>query len=56
MQTADPTGDSLYWPIVPGLEPVSALGAMPTNYQKIDPYFWGPLENQVNTFFDSSIK
>ncbi|WP_034272639.1 ABC transporter substrate-binding protein [Actinospica robiniae] len=56
MQTADPTGDSLYWPIVPGLDPVSALGAMPTNYQKIDPYFWGPLENQVNTFFDSSIK
>ena len=56
MQTGDPTGDSLYWPVVPGLAAVSSLPAFPTNYQKIDPYFWGPLEGQVNTFFDTSIK
>jgi iron(III) transport system substrate-binding protein len=56
MQTGDPTGDSLYWPIVPGLDPVAAIGPMPTSYQRIDPYFWGPLESQVNTFFDDSIK
>jgi len=56
MQTADPTGDSLYWPIVPGVDAVAAIGPMPTSYQRIDPYFWGPLESQVNTFFDSSIK
>jgi iron(III) transport system substrate-binding protein len=37
MQTADPTGDSLYWPIVPGVDPVAAIGAMPTSYQRIDP-------------------
>ena len=56
MQTGDPTGDSLYWPIVPGINPVAAIGAMPTTYQRIDPYFWGPLESQVNTYFDNNIK
>ena len=56
MQTGDPQGDSLFWPIVPGVQPVSGLGDLPTQNQKLDPYFWGPLENQVNTFFDSSIK
>ena len=56
MQTGDPTGDSLYWPIVPGIAPVAAIGAMPTTYQRIDPSYWGPLETQVNTFFDENIK
>ena len=55
MQTGDPTGDSLFWPIVPSVNPVAAIGAMPslvTCYQKIDPYYWGPLETSVNTWFD----
>jgi iron(III) transport system substrate-binding protein len=56
MQTGDPTGDSLFWPLVPGLAPVAAIGAMPTKYQRIDPYFWGPQETQVNTWFDDNIK
>ena len=56
MQTGDPTGDSLYWPIVPGVDPVADIGAMPTKYQRIDPYYWGPLETEVNTFFDENIK
>lgn len=56
MQTGDPTGDSLYWPIVPGVNPVSAAGTMPAAYQRIDPGFWGPLESQVNTFFDNTVK
>ena len=56
MQTAASTGDSLYWPIVPGIDPVAAIGPMPTKYQRIDPYFWGPLETQVNTYFDENIK
>ncbi len=55
MQAGDPTGDSLFWPVVPGVQASPQLPAMPT-YQKIDPYFWGPLENQVNTFFDTHIK
>ena len=56
MQTGDPTGDSLYWPVVPGINALPALPAFPTDYQKIDPYFWGPLEGKVNTFFDTTIK
>ncbi len=55
MQAGDPTGDSLYWPVVDGVTPSPALPPIPA-YQKIDPYFWGPLENDVNTFFDSTIK
>jgi iron(III) transport system substrate-binding protein len=56
MQTGDPQGDSLYWPIVPGVDPVAGLDPLPAQNQKIDPYFWGPLESQVNTFFDTNIK
>jgi iron(III) transport system substrate-binding protein len=56
MQAGDPTGDSLFWPVVDGVTPLPALPAFPAGYQKIDPYFWGPLEDQVNTFFDATIK
>jgi iron(III) transport system substrate-binding protein len=56
MQGGDPTGDSLYWPVVPGVNPLPGLAAFPTSYQKIDPYFWGPLEGQVNSWFDGNIK
>ncbi|MGH6653593.1 MAG: ABC transporter substrate-binding protein [Actinocrinis sp.] len=56
MQKGDPTGDSLFWPVVPGVSPLPAMPALPSEYQKLDPYFWGPLENQVNTFFDTNIK
>ncbi|TNC21430.1 ABC transporter substrate-binding protein [Amycolatopsis alkalitolerans] len=56
MQKGDPTGDSLYWPIVPGVSPLPGLPALPAGYQRIDPAYWGPLENQVNTFFDANIK
>jgi iron(III) transport system substrate-binding protein len=56
MQSADPTGDSLFWPVLPGVNPLSAMPPLPSQYQRLDPYFWGPLENQVNTFFDTSIK
>jgi iron(III) transport system substrate-binding protein len=56
MQGGDPSGDSLYWPVVPGISPVVALPAFPSSYQSIDPTFWGPLEGQVNSWFDSNIK
>lgn len=55
MLAGDPKGDSQYWPIVPGVTALPTLPAIPA-YQKIDPYFWGPQENDVNTFFDSTIK
>jgi iron(III) transport system substrate-binding protein len=56
MQTGDLTGDSLYWPVLPGVHPLSSMPALPAGYQRLDPYFWGPLEGQINTFFDSTIK
>lgn len=56
MQGGDPTGDSLYYPVVSGVTALSAVPPFPANYQRIDPYFWGPLENQVNSWFDSNIK
>ena len=56
MQTGDPKGDSLFWPVVPGVTALPALPAFPSTYQTLDPYFWGPLEGQVNSFFDSTIK
>ena len=56
MQKGDPTGDSLFWPVVPGVSALPALPPFPAKFQRIDPYFWGPLENEVNTFFDANIK
>jgi len=56
MQTGDATGDSLFWPVVPGVKALSGLSAFPTAYQKIDPYFWGPQQAAINTWFDKNIK
>lgn len=56
MQSGDPTGDSLYYPLISGVSPLQGLPAFPSGYQRIDPYFWGPLENQVNSWFDSNIR
>jgi iron(III) transport system substrate-binding protein len=56
MQDGDPHGDSLFWPVVDGVTALPALPPFPTAYQRIDPYFWGPLEGDINTFFDATIK
>ena len=56
MQTGDPTGDSLFYPVVQGTNPLPGLpspSSVPT--QKLDPYKWGPLEGQINTWFDNNI-
>lgn len=56
MQTGDPTGDSLYYPVLQGTSPLPALpslGAVQT--QSINPYTWGPKEATINTWFDSNI-
>jgi iron(III) transport system substrate-binding protein len=55
-QAGDTSGDSLYWPVVNGVTALPALPPFPTDYQHIDPYFWGPLENEVNTWFDTNVK
>jgi iron(III) transport system substrate-binding protein len=56
MQTGDPTGDSLYYPVVNGVNPLPALPSLASvKTQTINPYTWGPQEATINTWFDSSI-
>jgi iron(III) transport system substrate-binding protein len=56
MQSGDPTGDSLYYPVVQGVTPLSALPSLgSTTTQTIDPYTWGPQEGTINTWFDDNI-
>lgn len=57
MQSGDPTGDSLYYPIIQGVKPLPALPALTSvRTQRINPYVWGPREAALNNWFDSSIK
>jgi iron(III) transport system substrate-binding protein len=56
MQTGDPTGDSLYYPVIDGMNALPSVPALPSNVtQSIDPYKWGPQEATINTWFDSNI-
>ncbi len=57
MQSGDPTGDSLYYPVIDGVKPLPALPSLAgVKTQRIDPYKWGGLEASINTWFDSNIK
>jgi iron(III) transport system substrate-binding protein len=56
MQSGDPTGDSLYYPVIQGVSPLPALPSLASvKTQSINPYTWGPREGTINTWFDSSI-
>jgi len=56
MQGGDPTGDSLYWPVVSSTAPLGPLPALSgIRYSRIDPTVWGPRESAINNFFTSSI-
>ena len=56
MQSGDPTGDSLYYPVIQGVSPLSALPSLSSaNTQSINPYTWGPQEATINTWFDDNI-
>jgi len=56
MQSGDPTGDSLFYPVVDGVNALAAVPALPGNVtQSIDPYKWGPQEGTINTWFDNNI-
>src|SRR5579859_3357344 len=56
MQSGDPTGDSLYYPVVQGVSPLAALPSLAsTKTQTINPYMWGPQEGTINTWFDGNI-
>lgn len=56
MQTGDPLGDSLFWPIINGVKPLVGAGSLPNSYQTIDPYLWGPQEGAINAWFTKSIR
>jgi iron(III) transport system substrate-binding protein len=56
MQSGDPTGDSLFWPLLKGEKPLPALppiSSVPT--QVLNAYTWGPRENSINTWFTENI-
>lgn len=56
MQIGDPHGDSLYWPVVPGVKPLSLLPELSTlSTQTVEPYKWGAEEAGVNNWFNSHI-
>ena len=56
MQSGDPTGDSLYYPVVSGVSPLPSLPSLASvKTQTINPYTWGPQEAAVNTWFDSNV-
>ncbi|HEY6497688.1 MAG TPA: extracellular solute-binding protein [Trebonia sp.] len=56
MQSGDPTGDSLYYPVVTGVNPLPSLPSLASvKTQTINPYTWGPQETTINNWFDSSI-
>jgi iron(III) transport system substrate-binding protein len=56
MQSGDPTGDSLYYPVLNGVNPLPSLPSLASvKTQSINPYTWGPQEATINTWFDSNI-
>ncbi len=56
MQTGDPTGDSLYYPVIQGVAPLPALPPLSSaRTQTINPYAWGGKEATINTWFDGNI-
>ena len=56
MQSGDPTGDSLYYPVLKGVNPLPALPSLAAVMtQSINPYTWGPREPTINSWFDNTI-
>jgi iron(III) transport system substrate-binding protein len=57
MQSGDPTGDSLYYPVIDGVRPLKALPPLSSvSTQRINPYLWGAREPAINSWFDANIK
>jgi iron(III) transport system substrate-binding protein len=56
MQSGDPTGDSLYYPVVKGVSPLPGLPPLTgVQTQTINPYAWGSREGALNTWFTNNI-
>ena len=57
MQAGDPTGDSLYYPVITGVKPLKGLPPLAmVKTQRLNPYVWGKRESAINSWFDTSIK
>jgi iron(III) transport system substrate-binding protein len=57
MQTGEPEGDSLFWPVAPNTTPLPALPQelSKISTQELEPYKWGKLEAQINDWFNANI-
>src|ERR1039458_2462637 len=56
MQAGDPTGDSLYYPVLQSGTPLPALPSVANvKTQTINPYTWGTQEATITPWFDSNI-
>ncbi len=56
MQHGDPYGDGLFWPVIKGVNPEKYVPAYAsTRPFTINPFVWGPLENQINSWFTKNI-
>lgn len=56
MQTGDPTGDSLFWPLQNGekpLKPLPPLSSVPT--QHINPSTWGAKQASIDSWFTQNV-
>ena len=56
MQTGDPTGDSLYWPIITGVSTSNPVipAIASTNPYVINPKIWAPFQTEITTWFDKN--
>jgi iron(III) transport system substrate-binding protein len=57
MQTGEPEGDSLFWPVAPNTKPLPALPQelSKISTQELEPYEWGKREAEINHWFDANI-
>ena len=56
MQNGDPTGDSLYWPIITGVSTSNPVipAIASTNPYVINPKIWAPFQTEITTWFDKN--
>jgi iron(III) transport system substrate-binding protein len=56
MKNGDPTGDSLFWPVVKNITPANAIipALSSTNPYVINPKLWAPYQTEISTWFDQN--
>jgi len=58
LDTTDATqnSDVICWPTIAGTTPNKYVTALPSAYQIVNPYTWGPLQSEIDAWFTSSIR